>query len=158
MAVKLNDDFLNDMNSEIADIVPKLEKYRKVLEGVKENLELNAKTIGEANKEQPAWYAYYDERRIELDKFQKQVESCVSAIKGKLWTTMQKTNQYSASAKDLEHEIECNEYYRTFYKIQLEVEELYKMYYSVVKAFEQRGYVLRNLTDLRVHSIDNDIL
>lgn len=158
MATELNKDFLDEINSELSNIPDLIDKYRKLSLEYKEHLSLNAKTIGEANKEQPAWFSYYDERRVELHKISQLVESCVARVKGKLWTTLQKNNQYNAGVKDLEHEVRSNKHYYEYYKIQLEIEELYELYCSITKSFEQRGYTLKNLTELVVHSMENDIL
>jgi len=158
MAIQLPKDFIETIAVELSPILSKLDRYRKMAVDYKDHLELNAKMLGEANKEQPAWYAYYDEKRVELYHMSHFTEMCVDRVKGKLWTILQKNNQYSATKADLEYEVKSNDDYFDFYKIQLEVDEVYMLYCSIVKSFEQRGYTLKNLTEIRVHSMDHDVL
>lgn len=158
MATKLPEEFIKTISNELEPIVSKLSNYRKLAEDYKKHLELEAKLLGEANKEQPAWFAYYDEKRVELYHFNKLTEACVEMVKGKLWTMLQKSNQYSAKTTDLEHEVKSNDDYFAFYKIQLEVEEVYKLYCSIVDSFKQRGFTLKNITEIRVNSLEHDML
>lgn len=156
--INLPDEFLLTVAKDLEPILQKLEKYKRDAQEYKSHLDLNAKLFGEANKEQSAYYAYYDERRVELSRLYQQTESIVDRVKAKLWVIFQKNNQYSANKTDLEYEVKANNDYHEFYKIQLEVEETYKLYLSIVKSFEQRGYVLRNLTEIRVNNLENDVL
>jgi hypothetical protein len=44
------------------------------------------------------------------------------------------------------------------YQVLLTVEELQKKYTSVVEAFQARGYALRNITSIRVASMEDVVL
>lgn len=156
--INLSEDFILSIIKELEPIIQKMEKYKKDSQDYKLHLSLNAKSLGEVNKEQPAYYAYYDERRAELYYLLQLTEAIVESVKAKLWHILQKNNQYSASKTDLEYEVKNNNNYNDFLKIQLEVNEVYELYKSIVKSFEQRGYSLKNLTEIRVHGLENDIL
>jgi len=147
-------DIADDL-SEIPDI---LSAYRKYASDYDRHLSLKGKSIAEANSEQPGWVAYYDERKIEMHKVSKFVESRVDKLKGKLWTGYQKANKHAATQKDLDYQIKSDSNYYEFYKILLEVKEVYELYCSIVNSFEQRGYALKNLTELKIASMGNDVI
>lgn len=71
------------------------------------------------------------------------------------WT---ENSNVELSERGKERYIEKEPEYLDAAKRLLEVEELAQIYDGIVKSFEQRGYTLRNLTDLRVNSLDDSMI
>ncbi len=134
-----------------------LEMYDAESAEYKENLRIKGKTHGEANRENASWLAYYDERRVELQSVKNYLEMEIAKIRGKLFKAYTEGHMSNVAlgerAKDkyIDQEPEYLKRKRAF----LEVEELLEKYKSIIRAFEQRGYDLRNLTQLKVAAVDN---
>jgi len=129
--------------------------YEEELKGYEANLKVKGKTIGEANKENASWMAYYDERRIEINSVIKFLEVEIARIRGKLYKSFTEGYPVDLGERAKERYIDNEPAFLKRKKVLLEVEELYSKYQGIVKAFEQRGYDLRNLTQLKVAAIDN---
>lgn len=139
----------------ITDIPRVLKIYEDEVGDYKDNLAIGQKPLGQANKENPTWYAYYDERRIEVRSVLKIVEAEVAKVRSRLFRKF--TEGYPVDLGDREKEkyINSEDSFIEAQQVLIEVEELYEKYASIVKSFEQRGYALRNITELVVASLDN---
>ncbi|KKM76542.1 hypothetical protein LCGC14_1379120 [marine sediment metagenome] len=135
-----------------------LETYQNDLDSVEANLTLKSKKLEHANVEQPAWLSYYDERRIELRTLVKYLETKVAAKRGKLWIHFTEVYTHELGPRDKDQYINADEKYVEIHELFLEVEELYKKYDSVVEAFKARGFALRNITEIRVHSLEDAVI
>ena len=80
-------------------------------------------------------------------------EGRVTAVRGKLFR--QYTESYSRELSDRAKEkyIDHDKEYTDVYSVLIEVEELYEKYVAVVDAIRNRGFALRNLTDLAVNQL-----
>lgn len=145
----------SDVISRLPEI---LEEYIGYLSGYEENLELTGKPHGLANREQPSWSAYYDERRVELATIVKQVESHVEYVESKLWKSYTQNMSLSLSSTDKKVYVKSESAYVTANRMYLEVKELYEKYDAVVEAFKTRGYSLKNLTELKVHALEDALI
>ena len=101
--------------------------------------------------------AYYDERRIELKVYVEFFEMEIMKVKAKLLRGME-TYPRELSDRMKEKYIEGEEAYLDVYEKYLGVKELYGKFDSIVRAFEQRGYALRNITNARVASVHDAII
>lgn len=146
---------IEDANKNLPQVI---DTYQKALEEVEDNLKIRGKRLEWANVEQAAWLSYYDERRIELRVLVKHLEAKVQRKRGQLWIFYTEQYNRELGPKDKDQYINTDEQYLTQYDLLLEVEELYKKYDSVVEAFRSRGYALRNITEIRVHSLEDAIV
>jgi len=122
------------------------------------DLELKSKTIGHANREQPSFLSFYDEKRIEVYSLYQYVEMEIHRFKGQLWKDMTVSNNYDLTKIDKDQFINSNIEYLELRRIFLSVSELYQKYESVVNSFKQRGYSLKNITDLKIHALEDSII
>lgn len=142
---------------EIADDLSNLPaiiaEYDQEIENAKDNLDLEGKTLFEANREQPSWYCHYYRLLQELKTIEDFVEGKLEAKKGKLWRDYKENHTLSLSSTDITHYINSTPAYEEIRTLHFVVIEMVGMMNALVKAFEQRGYVLRNLTEARIHEM-----
>lgn len=151
--------------SRIPDIGKNFERLPAVLAEYDEHIEeahgilaVKGKSIESALKEQTSWVLFYDERRRELNTLVKYIAARVASTRGDL--TRQYTENYSRDLAERvkERYIDNEDDYLKMYEIQLEVQEMLEKYEAIVDAFRVRGFALRDITTLRVHSIQDGTL
>lgn len=147
-----------DVDDDLKNIPELLFKYEDALEGHEENLKIKGKNLEKANVENPSWLAYYDQRRIELHSLARFVEMKLDQTKGKLWKMYTENYSRELAARDKDQYIAREAEYLKVYQVLITVEELLKKYSSVVDAFQNRGYALRNITSLRVATMEDVVL
>ena len=131
-------------------------KYAEILD-YEEHLKIEGKTLEQANREQPIWMAYYDERRVELKVYLEFFELEIQKTRAKLLRGME-TYPRELSDRMKEKYIEQEETYLDVYEKYLEVKEIYGKFSSIVEAFTQRGFALRNITNARVAAVHDEVL
>jgi hypothetical protein len=132
--------------------------YENAIKDYKVNLELNGKTIERANKEQTGWLSYYDELRIEMKSVLNYVEIEVDKIKGKQWRKYKENFSIELSMRDLDQYTYSDPEYVEMRQVYCEVEQLYNKVNSIVECYKARAYSLKNITDLRIHSLSDVVL
>lgn len=122
-----------------------------------DNIRLKGKNLELANKEQVAWLSYYDERRIELETYVKFFDSEIARVRSIVFKEME---QYPRELSDRSKEkyIDSNETYLSVYETYLSVKELYNHYVCIVDTFRSRGFALKNITDIRINSLEDVII
>jgi len=75
--------------------------YDKDLREAKDHLSMKGKTIELANKEQAAWLAYYDERRVELEVIYDYVEKWAEGKRGSMFEHIHSNNPRALSDPQL---------------------------------------------------------
>lgn len=131
-----------------------LAPYITDLNNKDENIILKGKNLEFANKEQVAWISYYDERRIELETFVKFFNAELLNVRATLFKAME---QYPRELSDRMKDkyIDGNDEYLKVYELYLSVKELYNHYVSIVETFKARGFALRNITEIRINSLED---
>lgn len=142
----------NELGKDYKNLNKVLNRYVEVLTDYEDNIAIEGKLLEQANREQPTWLAYYDERRIELKIYVEFFELEIMRVKVKLLKGMEKYPR-ELSDRMKEKYIEGEEAYLNVYEKYLEVKEIYGKVDSIVKSFEQRGFALRNITNARVASV-----
>lgn len=153
----------------IQDIIAKLQRetvtlqavlvpYYEDLDNAEVRIKLKGKTIGEANKEHGSWFFTYNVKRRELEALSNWYEAKVAAARGRLFKKFTENFSIELSDRAKDKYIDKEAEYLTVYEDYLTVKELEEAYKAVVEAFEQRGYSLRNITDLRVAGLDDTLL
>lgn len=134
-----------------------LEPYVRDIAELEDHLVIEGKLLEHANREQPAWMSFYDERRIELSTYVKFFEIEIQRVRSRALKSMENyPRELSDRAK--EKYIDANEQYLAVYEKYLAVRELYELYVSAVESFKQRGFALRNITNIRVESLEDVII
>lgn len=149
---------IGSLKSDFSNLPDIISKYEQELEGFERYLSLEGKSVVQANTEQPAWLSYYDQRKIELYSLVKFLDAKVQSIRGSWWKHFNEQYSRELNHRDKENYINCKPEYLSIYELYLELHELYDKYASVVKAFDARGFALRNITDLKVHALHDSII
>lgn len=147
-----------DVADDLSNIPDILDKFEAALEGHENHLKIKGKNLESANVENPSWMAYYDQRKIELHSLARFIEMKLEQEKGKLWKAYTEAYSRELSARDKDQYISKDPSYLKVYQVLIIIEELLKKYSSVVDAFQNRGYALRNITSLRVASMEDVVL
>jgi hypothetical protein len=148
---------LGDKYCKLPDI---LDEYHNTIAQVEAILKFGGKTLEEANKENPAWTYYYDQRKVELNTLVKFFENEVKRVTAKLYKSY-KENQginISLSERELLRWIEDEVSLKLVKSLLLEVTEVYDIYHAISNAFQSRGYALNNITRARVAEVHDVIL
>lgn len=135
-----------------------LEQYEKEIPHAFKITELKGKNLEAANKENAAWLLYYDQKRIELDTLKKYLKMKLEEIRSSLFKTFTENYPREMSDRAKDKYIDGHPKYLAIYELYLEVEELYEKYASVVNGLRQQGYSLRNITEIRTHSLEDVII
>lgn len=151
----LGDSSASDVKDRFANIAAVLAEFEAAAEDYKNNLEIKGKTLENANRENPSWQAYYDERRIELKTLVDYLDAQVQRARGRLFKRYTETYQRELSDRAKDKYIDNEEAYLTIYEIYLEVKEMYNKYQMIVDAFTSRGYALNNITKIRVAALED---
>lgn len=136
----------------LADI---LSRYDKRLQGWKENVKIEGKTLEVANVEQASWLAYYDEIKVELKTLCDFMDMKVKEIRGRVMDLILKNSSEVYNEKTRERLIDFDPDYIKMYQIYLEVKELYSLADSIVNQYIQRGYTLMNAVRIRTADIQD---
>lgn len=148
-------DKIGDKKEMLAEV---LFQYEEDLEQAPALLQIEGKTLEYSNVEQATNQALFDEKRIELATLVKFLESEVARIRGKLWRSYTENMSLDLGPKDKDQYINNEQAYLSMHRLLLEAQETYKKYEAVVEAFKSRGFALRNITNLRVASLENIVL
>lgn len=147
-----------DLGEKFGKLPEVLAQYENELDGVEENLRLKGKLVDHANRENPTWLHYYDSRRVELSILMKFFEGQLDRVRGKLFKNLTVTSQKDLSDRAKDKYIDNEKEYLDMLEVSLEVREVLGKYESVVKAYEARGYALKNITDIRVSALENAVI
>ena len=146
------------LEDDLSNLPAVMKQYDDEIVKAKEHLDLDGKSLLQANREQPSWYCHYYRLYQEVKAIQSLVEAKLEAKKGSLWRQYKEHHSIALSSTDINHYIEDNASYSKLKHLFIITTEMVGMMNVLVKAFEQRGYVLRNLTEARVHEIENALL
>jgi hypothetical protein len=144
-----------DLGEGFKNIANVLSDFDIALDDADAILKIEGKSLERANKENPAWQAYYDQKRIELKTLLEYMEMQVQRTRGRLFKSYTETYPRELSDRAKDKYIDNEEAYLTIYEIYLEVKEMYNRYQAVVDAFTSRGYALNNITKIRVASLED---
>lgn len=147
-----------DLGKNKENLTAIISRYTDELDKAEAELRIEGKTLERANYEQPSHQFFYDERKAELYILMKYLEREVERVKGELWVRYTEKHSESLNTKDKEQYINKDKKYLDELELYLHVQELYEKYKALVDAFTTRGYALRNITNLRVASLENVVI
>lgn len=144
-----------DLGEKYKNLPNVLEQYENELLNADDNLRLKGKTIQVANRENPTWKSYYDQRKAELKTLVEYLEVQVKRVRGRLYRQYNEKYSRELDHRAIEKYIDNEDAVLRTTEVLLEVKELYEKYQSIVEAFTARGYALNNITKLRVASLED---
>lgn len=135
-----------------------LTEYDLLLKDVEQNISLKGKTLEQANKEQASLLFFYDEKLRELLIIEDFMKAWVDKIRGQLFETIINRSGRDLSDRAINQIIDSKDEYLNAYELYLEIKELAEKFEAVVESYKQRGFSLRNITELRINQIHMETL
>lgn len=135
-----------------------LEPYLSALDDLDINLAIKGKLLEHSNREQASWLSYYDQRRIELSTLVRFFEQEVKRIRGILFKQFVESYPRDLSDRQIDKYIDSEQAYLDINEKYLAIKEVYDQFTGAVDAFIQRGYALRNITNIRVNNLEDVII
>lgn len=135
-----------------------LQVYDEALRDLEADLKIRGKSLEDANRENPSLYSYYDQRRVELKTLVEFIEKDVERTRSRLFRSLTENSNRELSDRAKNQYIDGEPAYLDVYEIYLEVKEMYEQYNSAIEAFKLRGYALKNITEIRVASLESVVL
>lgn len=135
-----------------------LEPYIEALVEKDQHLVIKGKSIEHANREQPSWLSFYDERRIELSTYVRFFEMEEKRVRGMLFKSYLEHYSRDLGERAIEKYIDTEQAYLEVHEKLLVVKELASQFESIVESFKARGYALNNITRIRVASLEDVVL
>lgn len=146
------------LKDDLSNLVDIIDKYDEVVAEAEDDLRIVNKTLEEANREQPElsykYYKYY----TELKAMRKHADNLLEQKKGEVWVKVKTKHSIDLGTRDLEQYVKKDAAVMSFRKMYLVVDEMADNFEKITKAFEARGYALKNITEARIHQLSHVLL
>lgn len=146
---------IGELGLDFVNLPTILGQYEDMLAEALPIITIKDKTLEYAQREQCAYYVYYDERRAELKTLVKYLTAHVAKVRGGLVRQYNEHGNRALGERMINSYVDNETTYLKAYELLLEVEELYDKYVAVVDAFNKRGFALRDVTLARVHDLNS---
>lgn len=147
---------LSKLDRKTFDNLPEiLESYENRMNGWKKNVQIDGKNIEGANVEQSSWLAYYDELKVELRTLVDFLDLKIDEIRGKLTSEILNNSSLDTNHQTRERLIDAEPTYVKLYQNKLLAKEVYNTADMIVNNFIQRGYILKNLVQIRTAALQD---
>ena len=131
-----------------------IEQYEDELAKYPDNLTIKGKTLEFALKEQATWCAYYGERKTELKTLVNHFDIQINKVKGTLYAQYNENYNPRLVHTAINSYVDKEEAVINLREMQAEVKELLDKYDNVLDAFNRRGFALRDITAIRIASMN----
>lgn len=155
----LGDNKSTDIKERYKNLGTILGDYLNDLSDAESHLKIEGKSLEKANRENPSYQFYYQQRFVELNTLVKYFEREIDRVRGKLFRAYSPPNfniDLTDRAKD--KYIDNEQAFLDTQEIYLEVKEVRDHYDALVEAFRTRGYALNNMTKLRVANLEDVLI
>lgn len=142
-----------DLGSGYKNLPALIAEYEAEIDAAPERLTLKGKTLAEALKEQCSWPMFYEVRKAEVKTLVKYIEAQVEKVRGQLGRRYKDNLSLDVGERMLNSFINSEAEYLKVNELRLEVEELYEKYSAMDKAFDKRGFALRDMTTAKVNQL-----
>lgn len=152
--------FITSLNSEnyITAISDMLQAFEKKAEESKNLFSLRGKKLEEIMRDLPHYQSNYDQNLQDLKASYKYIENEKDALYGNLWKGYVENYSRQLSTRDIQAYINADERIVEFNRLLIDIELIQNNFAAIVDAFRQMGYLLTNITKLRVSEIQDVIL
>lgn len=151
--------WFRDVQANLDAIPEALDWYLAQLEPAHQEIDI-AGTLMKANQNQPGLVAYYDAMHTDLDmilEFVERKHKIMRASKIRELADDPPTNT-KLSAADVKLLAETDAEVVCLEQLAQEIRYVYKQFSSLMKALEQRGYTLNNITKIRIAGLEEAIV
>ena len=130
----------------------------KRIEDWEENIAIKDKNLELCCVEHASWIGYYDEISAEMKYTVEYLEMVEKQIRGELFKHIKDTSKKEYTDTAILRVIDANPDYLEVHELLLMAQEQYDKCIKVVKAFEQRSYMLTNIVKIREKELENVII
>lgn len=156
---ELGDSKSTDIKEKYKNLGTILAAYKDDLSEAEGNLKIGGKSLEKANRDNPSHKYYYQQRFVELNTLTKTFEREVDRVRGKLFKSLSYPhNNVELSDRAKDKYIDNEQAYLDIHEIYLEVKEMRDNYEALVQAFTDRGYALKNITEIRVAQLEDVLI
>ncbi len=142
----------------LAEIIPLLEKFEKKIKAAEPIFKIEGRRLEEVARTLPQYQASYNQTFQEV----KAIEAWVLNIKekkvGKLWKKYTEGYSRQLSAKDIQMYIAADQEIVDLNQILIEIVHVKDSFDAIVDALRQMGWMVGNMTKLRVAELDQAVL
>ena len=131
---------------------------KEIEENGEKELSLKGKSLEAANMENSSMQHYYECVRVELNSVVKYVEFVIEKHRGAVFLYLTEKNQRDLSDRGKEKYIDSNDELLELNECLIAIKEVHNKYQSIVDAFKNRGFQLRNITELRIAQLNQDVM
>lgn len=125
---------------------------------VKDDLEIRGKSLEQANREQPELYFKYQYIHQKLKAVARMIDLKIDYQKSVKYKNFKSGSNIALNTTDLNQWVNGDADIQAMYTIQILVDDYLYQYDAIVKAFEMRGYSLKNVTESRIHMINSMVI
>lgn len=155
----MNPNILSVIHKDITKVDGLLRRYETEMEGLDEGIfALDGKKIEQVCKDQPYHSAKFNRKRNELLVIEDFVKMQRDVIESKHWKAYNEGYSRSLSSTDIQKYVKGEPDYVVLTQIYLDVVWVRKRYDGTVKALEDLGYALNNITKLRISDLEHAIM
>ena len=147
-----------DLKEKYKNLGTILGAYLTELEEAEANLKIEGKSLEKANRENASWQYYYQQRFVELNSLTKYFEREVDRVRGKLFKSLTEINNRDLSDRAKDKYIDNEQAFLDINEIFLEVKEVRDFFEALVENFRNRGYALKNITEIRVAQLEDVLI
>lgn len=128
------------------------------LKGWEDNLVIDGKNLEQCCVEHASWLAYYDETAVELKYTLDYMDMIEKQVRGEVFKFIKENYQKEYTDSSILKVVDANPDYLEVHELFLIVQEQYDKAKSIVKAFEQRSYVLNNIVKIREKELQHVVI
>lgn len=151
-------ELFESIDADMSNLTAVLAVVRKTLNQAENDIMIEGKTLRRANVEHASMLAYYDEYRVHLHSLSKFLDLRITQQRAKVLRMISETSQLSYGERMM-GQLAAEDPTLTELEIKkLEVDEVLGLAASKVEAMKQRGYALKNITNLIVAQAQDEHL
>ena len=151
-------DQLISLRKDLTNLDKVLSNVRASLSSATNEVKLAGKSLRTANVEQPSLFGYYDEIRVHLQSLSDYVEIKLVARRAAVIRYISDNSALDYGERVKEKLVDEDPDYNEWKLRKLEVDEVLELSKSICDQFTQRGYSLKNLSNLISAKADDEFI
>jgi hypothetical protein len=149
---------MTDEDNLFPQLLKIITKYEGFIEQAEPHFNIDGKKLEEVCRTLPKHIVVYDRFYQEMKSLEEWLMIRREKIQSRLWKKFLEGYSRALSSKDIQMYIQGDPEYVEFTEIIVEVSNIKAKMQSIVKAFEQMGWMLAHVTKLRVAELQDVVL
>lgn len=149
---------ISDVLTDFSKISDYLVRYEDEIAAAEPIFDIEGKKLEAVNRTLPSYISRYDQLLGELKTLEQFLEVRRDEIEAKHWKKYNEKYSKALSTRDIQAYIAGEKDHIEMSELILEVRFVKEKISSIVKALEQMGWSLKNIVELRIHQLQDEIL